>query len=86
MSENPQLLHGLTDATVSALIDPLLEMTNRGGKAWRSFLGAACVNAVGGDSTRFRPAMAIPEIMHVSSLIIDDIQVCATPRACRYQS
>jgi geranylgeranyl pyrophosphate synthase/predicted secreted hydrolase len=56
------------------VIRPLREITDRGGKAWRSFGVLACIDAVGGDSTRFPRWLTLPEIIHVGSLILDDIE------------
>jgi geranylgeranyl pyrophosphate synthase len=40
----------------------------------------ACVDAVGGDSQRYVDWMALPELMHVGSLIVDDVQDQSTIR------
>jgi len=68
----------LPDVDVSVLarkmLQPLRRIIDRGGKAWRSYALLLCCDAVGGSSERFRAALAMPEIMHVGSLIIDDIQ------------
>lgn len=57
-----------------ALIGPLREITDRGGKAWRSYAVLACCDAVGGDSRKFAQWLAFPELMHSGSLIVDDVQ------------
>ena len=56
------------------IIAPLRDITDRGGKAWRSYLCLLCVDCVGGDSRQFEHWLALPEIFHVGSLIVDDIQ------------
>ena len=56
------------------LIAPVREITDRGGKSWRSYASLACCDVVGGDSRNFVQWLAIPELMHVGSLIVDDIQ------------
>ena len=56
------------------IIDPLRDITDRGGKAWRSYLCLLCIDCVGGDSRQFEHWLALPEIFHVGSLIVDDIQ------------
>lgn len=56
------------------LIAPVREITDRGGKSWRSYASLACCDVVGGDSRKFVQWLAIPELMHVGSLIVDDIQ------------
>jgi geranylgeranyl pyrophosphate synthase/predicted secreted hydrolase len=53
---------------------PLREMVLRGGKSWRSYALLACMDAVGGDSRGFADWLAMPELLHVGSLIVDDVQ------------
>jgi geranylgeranyl pyrophosphate synthase len=49
-------------------------MIFRGGKAWRSYGILACIDLVGGDSQSRAHWLALPELLHVGSLIIDDVQ------------
>ena len=56
------------------LLQPLREMVLRGGKAWRSYGILACIDAVGGDSQPYAHWLALPELLHVGSLTIDDVQ------------
>lgn len=56
------------------LIAPVREITDRGGKAWRSYAALACCDVVLGDSRQFAEWLAFPEFMHVGSLIVDDVQ------------
>jgi geranylgeranyl pyrophosphate synthase len=56
------------------LIRPIREMILRGGKTWRSYSVLACMDAVGGDSQSFLHWLALPELLHVGSLIVDDVQ------------
>lgn len=56
------------------LLQPVREIADRGGKSWRSYGVLACVDIVGGDSRTFVDWLAMPEFMHVGSLIVDDIQ------------
>ncbi len=56
------------------IIHPLREIIDRGGKAWRSYALILCIDLVGGNSFKYKHWLAMPEIMHVGSLIIDDIQ------------
>lgn len=58
----------------TALIEPVREISDRGGKSWRSYAALVCCDAVGGDSTRYADWMALPELLHVGSLIVDDVQ------------
>ncbi|PIE19109.1 MAG: hypothetical protein CSA66_03055 [Proteobacteria bacterium] len=59
---------------------PVREITDRGGKGWRSYAALACCDVVGGDSRDFVHWLAMPELMHVGSLIVDDVQDGSTVR------
>lgn len=61
-------------AMAHSLILPIREMVDRGGKSWRSYAALACCDVVGGDSREFAQWLAMPELMHVGSLIVDDVQ------------
>ena len=56
------------------VLRPIRDIILRGGKAWRSYGILACMDLVGGDSQRFAHWLALPELLHVGSLIIDDVQ------------
>jgi len=56
------------------VIAPLREMVARGGKAWRSYGFLAALEAVGGDPQKYAQWLALPELLHTGSLIIDDVQ------------
>ena len=56
------------------LIAPIREITDRGGKGWRSYATITCCDIVGGDSREIVQWLAMPEMMHVGSLIVDDVQ------------
>jgi len=62
------------------LLKPMREITDRGGKSWRSYAALVCVDVVGGDSRKFVQWLAMPELIHVGSLIIDDVQDKSTVR------
>jgi geranylgeranyl pyrophosphate synthase/predicted secreted hydrolase len=62
------------------LTNPLRDIALRGGKAWRSYALLACMEAVGADPDRYRHWLALPEILHSGSLIIDDVQDRSTVR------
>ncbi len=64
----------------ATLIAPIREMVDRGGKSWRSYAALACCDVVGGDSRKFAQWLAMPELLHVGSLIIDDVQDRSTLR------
>jgi geranylgeranyl pyrophosphate synthase/predicted secreted hydrolase len=55
------------------LIEPVRFVTDRGGKAWRSYAALACCDVVLGDSRKFSHWLAMPELMHTGSLIVDDV-------------
>jgi len=67
-------------AMSSTLIAPIREMVDRGGKSWRSYAALACCDVVGGDSRKFSQWLTMPELLHVGSLIIDDVQDQSTVR------
>lgn len=56
------------------LAAPVREIADRGGKSWRSYAALACCDVVGGDSRKWVKWLAMPELMHVGSLIVDDVQ------------
>lgn len=56
------------------VIRPLREMIDRSGKAWRSYAFLACIDVVGGDSQEFAEWLALPELLHTGSLIVDDVE------------
>jgi len=62
------------DQIVEGYLKPIREITDRGGKAWRSYAALACCDIVGGDSRKYVQWLAMPELMHVGSLIVDDVQ------------
>ena len=73
--ERETLMEGVdVDRFARTLIDPVREITDRGGKSWRSYAALACCDIVGGDSRDFVQWLAMPEFMHVGSLIVDDVQ------------
>jgi geranylgeranyl pyrophosphate synthase len=59
---------------VETLVNPIREIVDRGGKAWRSYAALACIDVVGGDSRKFVDWLPIPEILHVGTLIVDDVE------------
>jgi len=65
---------------VQALVEPIREISDRGGKGWRSYAALACIDVVGGDSRRFGHWLPMPELLHVGSLIIDDVEDESTVR------
>ncbi|MBW4621296.1 MAG: polyprenyl synthetase family protein [Cyanosarcina radialis HA8281-LM2] len=71
----PHRLQGLDSQQYSqALLEPIRTIVDRGGKAWRSYAPLACIDLVGGDSSLFLDWLGVPELLHVGSLIVDDVQ------------
>lgn len=62
------------------LFRPVRFLTDRGGKSWRSLILVSAVNAVSRDYIDCSRYIAISELLHVGSLIIDDIQDESTVR------
>lgn len=56
------------------LIQPIRQITDRGGKSWRSYATLACCDVVGGNSQKDIDWLALPELLHVGSLMVDDVQ------------
>ena len=56
------------------VLHPIREIILRGGKAWRSYSVLSCIDLVGGNSQPFNHWLALPELLHGGSLIIDDVQ------------
>jgi geranylgeranyl pyrophosphate synthase len=74
-NDNTHYLDGVSPAVLEkTMIAPLRDIIDRGGKSWRSYALLLCIDAVGGDSFKYQHWLAMPEMMHVGSLIIDDIQ------------
>ena len=79
--DRPELIEGVDAARyVNAIVRPVREIIDRGGKSWRSYAALACVDVVGGDSRRFVQWLAMPELLHVGSLIVDDVEDRSTVR------
>ena len=79
--EREYLMDGVDlDQTSRTLFAPIREITDRGGKSWRSYAALACCDVVGGDSREYVHWLAMPEFMHVGSLIVDDVQDKSTWR------
>jgi geranylgeranyl pyrophosphate synthase/predicted secreted hydrolase len=68
------------DVFNKSIVVPLREIIDRGGKTWRSYALLLCIDAVGGTSAKYKDWLVMPELLHVGSLIIDDIQDKSTIR------
>lgn len=62
------------EAFSRSYISPMREIADRGGKSWRSYAALACCDVVGGDSRQYVQWLAMPELLHVGSLIVDDVE------------
>ena len=79
--QRPQYMQGVdVDQFTRTMIKPVREIVDRGGKSWRSYAALACCDIVGGDSRLYVQWLAMPELMHVGSLIVDDVQDKSTIR------
>lgn len=80
-AERDDLMEGVDiERFARTMIDPVREITDRGGKSWRSYAALACCDIVGGDSREFVDWLALPELLHVGSLIVDDVEDGSTIR------
>ncbi|WP_019500413.1 polyprenyl synthetase family protein [Pseudanabaena sp. PCC 6802] len=78
---NHELLNDIdTNRFARNIIEPIREISDRGGKSWRSYALMACCNAVGGDFRPYMHLLGMPELIHVGSLIVDDVQDRSTVR------
>jgi geranylgeranyl pyrophosphate synthase/predicted secreted hydrolase len=68
------------DRLARSLVQPIRDIADRGGKGWRSYAALACIDVVGGDSRKFLHWLVMPEIVHVGSLIVDDVEDASTVR------
>jgi len=62
------------------VIGPVREISDRGGKGWRSNLMLVSCEAFGGDASVLLPWVGVVELLHVGSLIVDDVQDHAAVR------
>lgn len=58
----------------SSVIKPIREIVDRSKKSWRSYVLLASIDIVGGNSQPFIDWLAMPELIHTGSLIVDDVQ------------
>jgi geranylgeranyl pyrophosphate synthase/predicted secreted hydrolase len=68
------------DRLARCLVQPIRDIADRGGKGWRSYAALACIDVVGGDSRKFLHWLVMPEIVHVGSLIVDDVEDASSVR------
>jgi len=56
------------------IFEPIRSLSRRGGKCWRPLIPVLSCQLVGGDPQPFADWLFFPELLHVGSLIIDDVQ------------
>jgi len=61
-------------AAQGALLDPIWNFLDRGGKRWRPVLFLLVTEAIGGDIKKVKDFVVIPEVIHNGTIIIDDIE------------
>ncbi|MGK7872798.1 MAG: polyprenyl synthetase family protein [Xenococcaceae cyanobacterium] len=77
----PHITKGIESIQISQLISrPLRTIIDRGGKAWRSYSLLISCEIVGGNPNDYEHYLALPEILHSGSLIVDDVQDRSTVR------
>lgn len=62
------------EAIQRSLADPVWDLLNRGGKRWRPALLLMITEAVGGDLEKIKDFVAISELVHNGSLVVDDVE------------
>src|SRR3989344_9567990 len=58
----------------NAVANPLWDFLDRGGKRWRPALLLLCCEAVGGSRKKALPYVALPELAHTGTIIVDDVE------------
>ncbi len=61
-------------AVEEALVKPLWDFLDRGGKRWRPILFLLITKAIGGNVNNVKEFVVIPELIHEGTIIIDDIE------------
>ncbi|MFB6133712.1 MAG: polyprenyl synthetase family protein [Halanaeroarchaeum sp.] len=69
-----------TEALNEALVEPVWDLLDRGGKRWRPVLFLTLVDGLGADPEAHLPYATIPEILHTGTIIVDDVEDGATLR------
>jgi geranylgeranyl pyrophosphate synthase len=76
------------EALNKAVIDPIWEFLDRGGKRWRPALFVLMCEALGRKREDFADFAIIPEIVHNGTLMVDDIEDasdCRRGKLCTYK-
>ncbi len=62
------------NAANKALSEPIWDLLSRGGKRWRPALMMLICEALGGDPAKHKDWVAIPELVHNGTLMVDDVE------------
>lgn len=63
-----------THIVSAVLMNPVRYLLDRGGKSWRTLILVSCCNAISKDYFDCSEFIAMAELLHVGSLIMDDIE------------
>jgi len=63
-----------TPAANKAIAEPIWDLLSRGGKRWRPALMMLICEALGGDPVKHKDWVAIPELVHNGTLMVDDVE------------
>lgn len=63
-----------SEASQSAVLDPIWDFLDRGGKRWRPALALLACEAVGGKKSDALPYCVIPELVHNGTIMVDDVE------------
>jgi len=61
-------------ASQKAIVTPLWDFLDRGGKRWRPALMLLSCQAVGGNKKQVLPFLPIPELVHNGTIVVDDVE------------
>ena len=61
-------------ASQKAIVTPLWDFLDRGGKRWRPALMLLSCQAVGGNKKQVLPFLTIPELVHNGTIVVDDVE------------
>jgi len=76
------------EATNKAILEPIWDLLDRGGKRWRPVLFLLLVEAIGKNSEEFIDYSIIPEVVHNGTLMVDDLEDSSEERRgkpCSYK-
>ncbi|MAG18280.1 MAG: polyprenyl synthetase [Candidatus Diapherotrites archaeon] len=62
------------NSSQKAVVDPVWDFLDRGGKRWRPALMLLACEAVGGNKKDAMPFTVIPELVHNGTIMVDDVE------------